>query len=66
MRIMPGSISISAKGKRLGRPRLDYPVEKRIAKERGKGEIGIQKIAAKFGVGTGTVQRIAQRLRKAA
>jgi DNA invertase Pin-like site-specific DNA recombinase len=44
-------------GKRLGRPRVSPAKEKRILSHLRKG-MGILKTAKKFGVGTGTVQRM--------
>jgi DNA invertase Pin-like site-specific DNA recombinase len=63
-RVVAGLERARAEGKRLGRPPLDYKVKKRIAKALEKGEMGMMKIAVKFGVGTGTVQRIAQAERR--
>jgi DNA invertase Pin-like site-specific DNA recombinase len=63
-RVLAGLERARAEGKRLGRPQLDYKVKKRIAKALEKGEMGMMKIAVKFGVGTGTVQRIAQAERR--
>jgi DNA invertase Pin-like site-specific DNA recombinase len=47
---------------RLGRPKLHAQVTKRIEKALVKGDMGMIKIARKFGVGTGTVQRTKQRM----
>ena len=44
-------------GKQLGRPRIDRALEKRIQSQLRAGK-GMLKIAAEFGVGSGTVQRI--------
>jgi DNA invertase Pin-like site-specific DNA recombinase len=46
-------------GKTLGRPRISEKVEKRIQEQLRAGK-GINKVAREVGVGTGTVQRIAQ------
>jgi hypothetical protein len=52
------SHSASPAGKTLGRPRTNPATEKAIREALGKGDAGMHKIAARFGVGTGTVQRI--------
>jgi DNA invertase Pin-like site-specific DNA recombinase len=44
-------------GKQLGRPRIDPALEKRIQSQLRAGK-GMLKVAAEFGVGSGTVQRI--------
>ena len=44
-------------GKQLGRPRIDPALEKRIQGQLRAGK-GMLKVAAEFGVGSGTVQRI--------
>jgi DNA invertase Pin-like site-specific DNA recombinase len=44
-------------GKLLGRPRIDPALEKRIQSQLRAGK-GMLKVAAEFGVGSGTVQRI--------
>jgi len=46
-----------AKAKRLGGPRIDPQVEKRIRMLRSKG-YGILKIAGELGIGTSAVQRV--------
>jgi DNA invertase Pin-like site-specific DNA recombinase len=48
-------------GKTLGRPRISAALEKRIQAQLRAGK-GILKVAREVGVGTGTVQRIAQEL----
>jgi DNA invertase Pin-like site-specific DNA recombinase len=48
-------------GKTLGRPRTSEKVEKRIQAQLRAGK-GIIKVAREVGVGTGTVQRIAQEM----
>jgi DNA invertase Pin-like site-specific DNA recombinase len=48
-------------GKQLGRPRIDPALEKRIQSQLRTGK-GMLKIAAEFGVGSGTVQRIAREM----
>jgi hypothetical protein len=45
----------------LGRPRISEKVEKRIQEQLRAGK-GINKVAREVGVGTGTVQRIAQEM----
>jgi len=45
-------------GKRLGRPPIDPTVEGKIRTALEQGGQGILKIAGKYGVGSGTVQRI--------
>jgi DNA invertase Pin-like site-specific DNA recombinase len=45
-------------GKSLGRPNIEVDTEKRIRAALQAGGEGFYKIAKKFGVGTGTVQRI--------
>jgi DNA invertase Pin-like site-specific DNA recombinase len=48
-------------GKQLGRPRIDPALEKRIQNQLRAGK-GMLKVAAEFGVGSGTVQRIAREM----
>jgi DNA invertase Pin-like site-specific DNA recombinase len=48
-------------GKTLGRPRISAAVEKRIQTQLRAGK-GIIKVAREVGVGTGTVQRVAQEM----
>jgi DNA invertase Pin-like site-specific DNA recombinase len=57
-RVNAGLARARAQGKTLGRPRLDSGTEKAIQKALQKGDTGMRKIAVKFGVATGTVQRI--------
>jgi DNA invertase Pin-like site-specific DNA recombinase len=47
-----------AQGKTLGRPTISAATDVAIRKALKKGDVGIRKIAAALGVGTGTVQRI--------
>jgi DNA invertase Pin-like site-specific DNA recombinase len=47
-----------AQGKVLGRPRISTSTDAAIRNALKKGDVGIRKIAAALGVGTGTVQRI--------
>jgi len=57
-RVNAGLKRAKAAGKVLGRPRIDAGTEASIRKALAKGDKGILKIAAEFGVGSGTVQRI--------
>jgi DNA invertase Pin-like site-specific DNA recombinase len=57
-RVNAGLARAREQGKTLGRPRLDGNTEKAIRKALRKGDTGMRKIAIKFGVATGTVQRI--------
>ncbi len=47
---------------RLGRPKIDSATEWKVRKRLANG-IGILKVAKSLGIGTGTVQRIANELR---
>jgi DNA invertase Pin-like site-specific DNA recombinase len=57
-RVNAGLKRARAAGKVLGRPRIDASTETSIRKALAKGDKGILKIAAEFGGGSGTVQRI--------
>ena len=57
-RVMAGLERARAQGKRLGRPTIAPKTEQAIRAALTKGDQGMLKIAAKFGVGSGTVQRI--------
>jgi DNA invertase Pin-like site-specific DNA recombinase len=57
-RVNAGLERARAQGKTLGRPRTDKATETAIRKALQKGDAGIRKIAERFKVGTGTVQRI--------
>jgi DNA invertase Pin-like site-specific DNA recombinase len=57
-RVNAGLKRARAAGKILGRPRIDVGTEASIRRALVKGDKGILKIAAEFGVGSGTVQRI--------
>ena len=57
-RVNAGLKRAKAAGKVLGRPRIDARTEADIRTALAKGDKGILKIAAEFGVGSGTVQRI--------
>jgi DNA invertase Pin-like site-specific DNA recombinase len=57
-RVRAGLARAKADGIKLGRPKTDATTEKAIRAALSKGDAGMHKIAARFGVGTGTVQRI--------
>ncbi len=57
-RVRAGLDRARAQGKRLGRPRTDPKTERAIRAALAAGGKGLLKIAAEFGVGSGTVQRI--------
>ena len=57
-RVNAGLKRARANGKTLGRPKIAASTEASIRKALAKGDKGILKIAAEFGVGSGTVQRI--------
>src|SRR5207342_2483551 len=57
-RIKAGLKRAIAQGVKLGRPKLDSTTERKVRKQLAKG-VGILKVARLLGVGTGTVQRIA-------
>lgn len=57
-RVHAGLDRARKQGKRLGRPKIDPAVERKIKAALTKGEEGILKIAARHAVGSGTVQRI--------
>ena len=57
-RVNAGLRRARAAGMVLGRPRIDAGTEASIRKALSKGDKGILKIAAEFGVGSGAVQRI--------
>jgi DNA invertase Pin-like site-specific DNA recombinase len=57
-RVRAGLARARTEGKRLGRPRIDARVERRIREALAKGDRGILRIAADLGVGSGTVQRV--------
>jgi DNA invertase Pin-like site-specific DNA recombinase len=61
-RVRAGLARAKAAGKMFGRPRIDSATEKEIRKALKQGDIGMRKIAVEFGVGTGTVQRIAREM----
>ncbi|MDR6954886.1 DNA invertase Pin-like site-specific DNA recombinase [Ancylobacter sp. 3268] len=57
-RTKAGLARARAQGRVLGRPRVDAKTERVIREALATGEEGMQKIARRLGVGTGTVQRI--------
>jgi DNA invertase Pin-like site-specific DNA recombinase len=57
-RVHAGLKRARKEGKRLGRPSIDPAVESKIKAALAKGDAGMLKIADKYGVGSGTVQRI--------
>lgn len=57
-RVKAGLARARAQGKRLGRPMIDPKTERAIREALAAGNAGMLKIAATFGVGSGTVQRI--------
>ena len=56
-RVKAGLASAKAKGVRLGAPRVDAKVIRQIEREKAKG-LSVRTIAAKVGVGVGTVHRV--------
>jgi len=61
-RIKAGLKRAVAQGVTLGRPKIDSATERKVRKHLANG-LGILKIAKSCGIGTGTVQRIANELR---
>jgi len=61
-RIKAGLKRAVAQGVKLGRPKIDSTIERKVRKQLAKG-MGILKVAKSLGIGTGTVQRIANELR---
>lgn len=61
-RIKAGLKRAVAQGVKLGRPKIDGTTERKVRKQLARGE-GILKVAKSLGIGTGTVQRIANELR---
>ena len=57
-RVNAGIKRAKAEGVKFGRPKIDWDIEKRIRTDLKAGKDGILKIAGKYGVGSGTVQRI--------
>jgi DNA invertase Pin-like site-specific DNA recombinase len=63
-RVRAGLARAREEGAKLARPKSDVTTEKAIREALSKGDAGMHKIAARFGVGTGTVQRIKARWRR--
>jgi DNA invertase Pin-like site-specific DNA recombinase len=61
-RIKAGLKRAVAQGVKLGRPKIDSATERKVRQQLAKG-VGILKVAKSLGIGTGTVQRIANELR---
>jgi DNA invertase Pin-like site-specific DNA recombinase len=61
-RVKAGLKRAVAQGVKLGRPKIDRATERKVRKQLAKG-VGILKVAKSLGIGTGTVQRIANELR---
>jgi DNA invertase Pin-like site-specific DNA recombinase len=62
-RVHAGLKRAVAQGKQLGRPRIDAALEKRIQAQLRTGK-GMLKVARECGVGSGTVQRIKQEMKR--
>ena len=61
-RIKAGLKRAVAQGVKLGRPKIDRTTERKVRQQLARGG-GILKVAKSLGIGTGTVQRIANELR---
>ena len=61
-RVKAGLKRAVAQGVKLGRAKMDSTTERKVRKQLAKG-MGILKVAKSLGIGTGTVQRIANELR---
>src|SRR5213592_2236718 len=61
-RVKAGLKRAVAQGIKLGRPKIDSTIERRVRRQLAKG-VGILKVAKSLGIGTGTVQRISNELR---
>jgi DNA invertase Pin-like site-specific DNA recombinase len=57
-RVHAGLKRARKEGKTLGRPKIELDTERKIKAALAKGEDGMLKIAERYGVGSGTVQRI--------
>jgi DNA invertase Pin-like site-specific DNA recombinase len=57
-RLQAGAAKVRQYGVKLGRKRIDPSIESAIRDALQKGDAGMISIAKRFGVGTGTVQRI--------
>jgi DNA invertase Pin-like site-specific DNA recombinase len=64
-RVNAGLARARAQGKRLGRPRIDQKTEHAVRIALASGTMGMLKIAAAFGVGSGTVQRVKAEMQRA-
>ena len=62
-RVKAGLKRAVAQGVKLGRPKIDSTTERKVRKQLAKG-MGMLKVAKSLGIGTGTVQRIANELRQ--
>jgi len=62
-RVNAGLKRAVAQGRQLGRPRIDAALEKRIQAQLRLGK-GMLKVARECGVGSGTVQRIKQEMKR--
>jgi DNA invertase Pin-like site-specific DNA recombinase len=60
-RIKAGLKRAVAQGVKLGRPKIDSATEQKVRRQLARG-VGILKLAKSLGIGTGTVQRIANGL----
>src|SRR5436190_9168098 len=58
-RVKAGLKRAVAQGVKLGRPKIDSAIERKVRKQLAKG-LGILKVAKSLGIGTGTVQRISK------
>jgi DNA invertase Pin-like site-specific DNA recombinase len=58
-RVRAGLARAKDEGKTLGRPRVAAKTESAIRAALATGDMGMHRIAERFQVGTGTVQRIA-------
>jgi DNA invertase Pin-like site-specific DNA recombinase len=65
-RVHAGLKRARKEGKTLGRPKIEPDVERKIKAALAKGDDGMLKIAARYGVGSGTVQRIKADMESAA
>jgi DNA invertase Pin-like site-specific DNA recombinase len=65
-RVLAGMARAAANGTKsgrpIGRPRIEAKTETAIRTALKRGDVGMRKIAAKFDVATGTVQRIAKEI----
>jgi DNA invertase Pin-like site-specific DNA recombinase len=57
-RVKAGLNRAVAQGVKLGRPKIDSRTERKVRRLLAKG-VGMLKVARSLGIGTGTVQRIA-------